>query len=206
MKRAATDLVTAMSDPRLFGNPWSFPCQLPAVGRGPTDVDGVRTVGIDTTNTVWVRLRVPPEWPANVWIAGNGYADFAEHHATELLHSSGVWCSLNPEAVRRLTPDLMPPEPEQPPPEPEPGGWQEYRQQVAIRRASWPVKRARIEAELKRDPAKNDKWIALELGSARAVIRTVRRKLEQAGAIPHVRPDRRATRPRPKFYKKRVRP
>jgi hypothetical protein len=188
---------------------WNFPTQIgDGWCDGRTDRDVVRPVGTDTTGTVWVRLAVPQPLArelANRWVGNTGYIEVDKTRATEILRSGGeAWRSLNPAEVRRLTPDLLPPEPE-PAPEPEPGSWLEYRQQVAIKRASWLPKRQRIEAELRRDPARTDVLISKQLGSARTVVRMLRAKLEMAGEIKRIKPDRRATRPRPKFYKKRVR-
>jgi hypothetical protein len=186
---------------------WNFPCQIgDGWCDGRTDRDVVRAVGLDMTGTSWVRLAVPPPFAreiANRWVGNVGYIEVPEARATEFLRSGEAWRLPNLEVARRLTPDLLPAEPE---PEPAPGSWEEYRKEVAIRRASWLPKRQRIEAELVRDPARTDVLISKELGSARTVVRMLRAKLEIAGAIQRIRPDSRATRPRPKFYKKRMRP
>jgi hypothetical protein len=184
-----------------FANPWAFPCQLP----GPADIDLIKPAGIDQTCSEWITLVVPEPLArelANRWYGGVGSMEVSKDRAVELLRGNECWRLLNPEAVRRWAPDLVP----------------TVERDVAVlivddtdktnvlraHDVECRKKRQRIEAALKSDAARTDDMIAAETGTSRSLVRKIREGLEGSGEIRHVPQRSRAQRPRPKKYQRRV--
>jgi hypothetical protein len=117
--------------------------------------------------------------------------------------SNPVWAELNSALAAKLLPAMMVVSESSPvAPEPVAGTKTEEKPWKTGRRLS-PSRAAVVEAELRRDPARTDKLIALETRTSRNYVRDRREKMEDAGAIPFVPIEERARRPRPLRYTRR---